>query len=111
MTESKPKQIPPYGIRLQSPLKARIQAAADNAGRSLHSEIVHALEAAYPPADDDIQSALRKIVDIQSMVMIAPDEEDLKNIEFELSELHDDVVQLGEKLRAAQKPRKIKPDE
>lgn len=111
MTDSRPKQLPPYGLRLPPDLKARIQASADNATRSLHAEIIHTLEEAYPPPDSDIQEVLSKIVDIQSMVAIKPDAEDLENIAFELSELHGDVIDLGEKLRLAQKPRTPSSDD
>jgi len=51
MTDSKQKQISPYGIRIPGDLKARVQAAAEKAERSLHAEIIHTLEKQYPPID------------------------------------------------------------
>lgn len=48
MTDSKPKQLPPYGIRIPIELKSRVQAEAAENGRSLHGEIIHTLEEKYP---------------------------------------------------------------
>ncbi|MEO9648825.1 MAG: hypothetical protein ABJ360_22565 [Roseobacter sp.] len=50
MAESFQKQLPPYGIRIPADLKARIQSTADEYKRSLHGEIIHTLEKAYPSA-------------------------------------------------------------
>lgn len=52
-----PTRIAPYGLRMPPELKARVQRAADSAGRSLHAELLHALEEQYPPerlAIDDL---------------------------------------------------------
>lgn len=47
--ESKyPTRIAPYGLRMPDDLKARIQAAAEAANRSMNAEIVATLETAYP---------------------------------------------------------------
>lgn len=48
--ESKyPTRIAPYGLRMPPELKARIEAAAQAHDRSLHTEIVAALEEKFPP--------------------------------------------------------------
>ncbi len=47
--ESKyPTRIAPYGLRMAPDLKARVQASADANGRSLHQELIQALEKEYP---------------------------------------------------------------
>jgi predicted DNA-binding protein len=44
-----PTRIAPYGLRMPPDLKARVQASADEAGRTLHAELIHTLEEKYPP--------------------------------------------------------------
>lgn len=48
MTNSAPRQEPPYGLRMPPDLKARVKAAAEANNRSMNAEIVAALEATYP---------------------------------------------------------------
>ena len=48
MTDSAPKQLPPYGFRMPPPLKERVQAAAAQNNRSMNAEIVATLEEKYP---------------------------------------------------------------
>lgn len=43
-----PTRIAPYGLRMPPDLKERIQASADENGRTLHGELIHTLERAYP---------------------------------------------------------------
>ncbi len=49
MTDSAPKQEPPYGLRMPPDLKARVKAAAEANNRSMNAEIVATLEEKYPP--------------------------------------------------------------
>jgi hypothetical protein len=44
-----PTRIAPYGLRMQPDLKARIEAAAQAHDRSMHTEIIAALEEKFPP--------------------------------------------------------------
>lgn len=48
MTDSSPKQEPPYGLRMPPDLKVRVKAAAEANNRSMNAEIVAALEKEYP---------------------------------------------------------------
>jgi hypothetical protein len=48
MTDSAPKQEPPYGLRMPPDLKARVKAAAEANNRSMNAEIVATLEEKYP---------------------------------------------------------------
>lgn len=48
MTDSAPKQEPPYGLRMPPDLKARVKAAAEANNRSMNAEIVATLEKEYP---------------------------------------------------------------
>lgn len=48
MSDSAPKQIPPYGLRMPPDLKDRVQAAAVANNRSMNAEIVATLEEKYP---------------------------------------------------------------
>ena len=57
-----PTRIAPYGLRMEPDLKARIQSAADANKRSLHSEILEALEVRFPPP--------RKVSDITEQIAI-----------------------------------------
>jgi hypothetical protein len=41
--------IPPFGLRMQPDLKARVEESARRNGRSLNGEIVQALEQFFPP--------------------------------------------------------------
>lgn len=43
-----PTRIAPYGLRIPPDLKARIQAVADKNSRPMHTEILEALEIAFP---------------------------------------------------------------
>ena len=60
MTDSAPKQEPPYGLRMPPDLKARVKAAAEANNRSMNAEIVATLEEKHPaPAPrDDLSSHL-----------------------------------------------------
>lgn len=49
MSDSSPKQIPPFGLRMPPDLKARVQAAAEGHNRSMNAEIIATLEEKYPP--------------------------------------------------------------
>lgn len=44
-----PTRIAPYGLRIPPELKARIEAAAEARERSMHAEILSALEEKFPP--------------------------------------------------------------
>jgi hypothetical protein len=43
-TRQATSHIPPFGVRMQPDLKARLEAAAKDSGRSLNAEIVARLE-------------------------------------------------------------------
>lgn len=77
-TETRPStaNINPFGLRMQSELRARLESAAEDAGRSLNAEIVSRLEQSFvdailaPTADNDLsqyqrgyQQALYKIIE------------------------------------------------
>ncbi|WP_104492730.1 Arc family DNA-binding protein [Paracoccus denitrificans] len=47
MTDSTPKQEPPYGLRMPPDLKARVKAAAEANNRSMNAEIVSRLEETF----------------------------------------------------------------
>ncbi len=66
--ESKyPTRIAPYGLRMPDDLKARIQAAAEAANRSMNAEIVATLEKEYP-APDPLQTAEDQLRLLTSLV-------------------------------------------
>lgn len=46
-SDEKIANIPPFGLRMQQGLKARVEAAAKENGRSLNSEIVARLEKSF----------------------------------------------------------------
>ncbi|WP_104018438.1 Arc family DNA-binding protein [Roseovarius nitratireducens] len=48
MSDSAPKQEPPYGLRMPPDLKDRVKAAAKANNRSMNAEIVATLEEKYP---------------------------------------------------------------
>lgn len=48
MTDSSPKQLPPYGLRIPPELKDRVQDSAKANNRSMHAEIIAALEREFP---------------------------------------------------------------
>ncbi|ARC90227.1 Arc family DNA-binding protein [Rhodovulum sp. MB263] len=52
MTDSTPKQEPPYGLRMPPDLKARVKASAEANNRSMNAEIVSTLEEKYPAPID-----------------------------------------------------------
>lgn len=43
-----PTRLAPYGLRIPPELKARLEASAKENGRTLHAEIIDALEFLYP---------------------------------------------------------------
>lgn len=53
-------QAPSYPLRMPDELKARIQASANESGRSLHAELLHRLESSYK--DDDTIKLLKNNV-------------------------------------------------
>ncbi len=61
MTDSAPKQEPPYGLRMPPDLKARVKAAAEANNRSMNAEIVATLEKEYPEPEltDEQQRLMR----------------------------------------------------
>jgi hypothetical protein len=52
MTDSSPKQIPPFGLRLPSDLKLRVQEAAAANNRSMNAEIVARINASFKMEDE-----------------------------------------------------------
>jgi hypothetical protein len=48
-TRQSTTNIPPYGLRMQPDLKARLEQEASAAGRSLNAEIVARLEESFGP--------------------------------------------------------------
>ena len=64
MTESSPKQIPPFGLRMPDELKARIQKAAQTNHRSMNAEIIARLERSFTELSsmDEHQMAMMKDV-------------------------------------------------
>lgn len=62
MTDSPPKQLPPYGLRIPPDLKERIQACARANNRSMHAEIIARLESSFEAGPDDIK-ALKELVE------------------------------------------------
>lgn len=80
--------IPPFGLRMQSELKARVEQAARANNRSLNAEIVSALEAAFPPpaAPELLETAVNAERFIRG---------------FEDDELQEGVTELLEQLRSA----------
>ncbi len=47
MSESPPKQLPPYGLRIPPDLKDSLQSAAKGNNRSMHAEIIDRLEKSF----------------------------------------------------------------
>jgi hypothetical protein len=60
--ETKIASIPPFGLRMQSGLKRRLEEAAKADGRSLNSEIVARLEQSF--ASPDLEKRLAQLEDI-----------------------------------------------
>jgi hypothetical protein len=58
MTDSSPKQLPPYGLRIPPDLKEAIQKAAKTNNRSMHAEIIARLEKSFG-ANDDFLAEMR----------------------------------------------------
>jgi hypothetical protein len=66
--EKKPMaNIPPFGLRMQPDLKARVEESARRNGRSLNAEIVQALEQFFPP-EPSIDELLDEIERMTSSV-------------------------------------------
>jgi hypothetical protein len=59
--------IPPFGLRMQPDLKARVEESARRNGRSLNAEIVQALEQFFPP-EPSIDELLDEIERMTSSV-------------------------------------------
>ena len=64
--ETKIASIPPFGLRMQSGLKRRLEEAAKASGRSLNSEIVARLEQslAIPLPSPDLEKRLALLEEI-----------------------------------------------
>jgi hypothetical protein len=67
MTDSSPKQVPPYGLRMPPDLKDRVASAASANNRSMNAEIVATLEEKYPAPEplnpNDLESLLNFVLD------------------------------------------------
>ena len=73
MTDSGPKQIPPFGLRMPPDLKERVSRAAERNNRSMNAEIVATLEEKYP-APEPIDERAR-----QHIALLLRTFEDMKN--------------------------------
>lgn len=62
MTDSVPKQLPPYGLRIPPEMKERLQKSAKNNNRSMQAEIIARLESSFEAGPDDIK-ALKELVE------------------------------------------------
>jgi Arc-like DNA binding domain len=80
--ETKIASIPPFGLRMQSGLKRRLEEAAKANGRSLNSEIVARLEQSL--ASPDLEKRLALLEDIWANLMF---DERLETIGNRLSAL------------------------
>lgn len=79
MTDSSPKQLPPYGLRIPPDLKEGIQKAAKENNRSMHAEIIARLEASF-----------RQSIDLQHLVDQAYEtERRISSVEAFLARLRD----------------------
>lgn len=61
-----PTRLAPYGLRIPPELKARLEASAKENGRTLHSEIITALEFLYPAPTpvDDILDRIKDLIEV-----------------------------------------------
>ncbi len=61
--------IPPFGLRLQPPLRKLLDAACEESGRSMNAEITRRVEQSFARPEDEIvrrhvpQSELQQILD------------------------------------------------
>ena len=61
--------IPPFGLRLQPPLRKLLDAACEESGRSMNAEIARRLEQSFARPEDEIvrrrlpESQLQQILD------------------------------------------------
>lgn len=51
-TRQPTSHIAPFGVRMQPELKARLEAAAKETGRSMNAEIIARLEQSFAPSDE-----------------------------------------------------------
>lgn len=63
--------IPPFGLRMQPDLKARLEESATAAGRSLNAEIVSRLEASFQAPDPNSVTAVRTAEGVVSAEKLA----------------------------------------
>lgn len=94
--ESKyPTRIAPYGLRIPPELKARIEQAASINSRSLHSEIIAALERSFPKQDelDAVETSLLLL-----KVEMGSDRVNSERLQRALSALDEDMAALRTKL-------------
>lgn len=74
MTDSAPKQEPPYGLRMPPSLKARVKSAAEANNRSMNAEIVARLEQSFDAepqkiVDDTVEKVISRLIEIGALDM------------------------------------------
>ena len=85
-----PTRIAPYGLRMSPMLKARVQTSADANSRSMHAELISAIESAYPePIELDVWIA--RIEEMKDQLDNMPKTQEWADSSNNLIELIDDV--------------------
>lgn len=76
MSDSAPKQEPPYGLRMPPDLKARVKAAAEANNRSMNAEIVARLENSFLGMSIDVNDDVgaRYMAKVLSFMIESDDE-------------------------------------
>ena len=101
-----PTRLAPYGLRIPPDLKARLETSAKANGRTLHAEIINALEYLYPAPTpisafrDELREALHDMVDPD-----ADPQEAIDTVQWLLSSKLDDVIEGEVEKRLARRPK------
>ncbi|MEO9827497.1 MAG: Arc family DNA-binding protein [Paracoccaceae bacterium] len=97
---ARPKQSDPqFKLRIPEELKARITAAADASNRSVSSEILEALEIAFPPPDADVAEVVSDLNELQFKLREGPDHDELESAADSIDYIAVTLMKIEEKLR------------
>lgn len=103
------REINPFGLRMPVLLREKIEAAAEESGRSMNAEIVHRLEASLATSTDPMQAELIERFESMHVQMVRMSDR-LAAVDPKFAKERKGMEALSEKLWAEERAKTARGD-